>query len=77
MEQKLLSESVSQAKGPWRNMGYLELIDPWQVLLHVWAPGNPRVWAGLLLFCEKAKGQLRLSTVHRDKDKGRLFELKN
>ena len=24
--------------------------DPWEVLLHVWAPGDPRVWMGLLLF---------------------------
>lgn len=50
--------------------------DLWQALLHLRAPGNPRVWGGLLLFCKKAKGRVGLSTVRRGQDKGRLFELK-
>ena len=33
-------------------------------------------WASCF-FCKKAKAWVGLSTVHRDQDKGRLFELKN
>lgn len=47
--------------------------DLWQVLLHLWKSQGVN---GPPAFC-KVKGRVGLSTVHRDRDKGRLFELKN